>query len=159
MYRPYDGNLDAVQLSDQLLNPLTHLRRFTPNIETTALNTIGDRPLPTNEVIQRSVTGKHYQQLVSVVYNGFNEDNSACRIYSLPYDFDYFLDLDNSFPGGLFQKVRFLTMKDEHPFEYALFRVISHDMPYLKQLTITNKHPQKTSNVHRRYSVSLVSNV
>ena len=143
VYRPYDDYLDVVQLSDLLLNHLAQLRRFTFNIETTALNTIGDRPLPTNKVIQRSFTGKHYQQLVSVVYNGFNEDNSTCRIYSLPYDFYYFLDLDHSFPGGLFQKVRFLRMKDEHSFEDALFRIISHDMPYLEQLTITNKHPLK----------------
>ena len=143
VYQPYAGYLDGVRLSDLLLNHLTQLRRFTFDIKTTTLNTIGDQPLPTNEVIQRSFTGKHYQQLAAVVYNGFSGDASTCRIYSLPYDFDYFPNLDNSFPGDLFQKVRFLTMKDVHPFEDALFQVISHDMPYLEQLTITNKHPQK----------------
>ena len=101
-----------------------------------------DDPLPTNEAIQRSFTGKHFQQPFSAVYGGFNSDHDTCRIYSLPYDFHYFLDLNNSFSGGQFQKVRFLTMRDQNPFEDALFWLISRDMPHLEQLQISNECPQ-----------------
>lgn len=140
--RLHGGYLDGVQLSDLFLNYLTQLRKFTFNIETSTSNKMYDGPLPTNEAIQRSFTGKHFQQPFSAVYGGFNSDHDTCRIYSLPYDFHYFLDLNNSFSGGQFQKVRFLTMRDQNPFEDALFWLISRDMPHLEQLQISNECPQ-----------------
>ena len=96
-----------------------------------------------NEAIQRSFIGRGYQQVASFVLTDTDKNTGKCKIYSLPYDFEYFLDLDNSFSGGLFRKVRFLTMRDKHPFEDPLFRVISRDMPFLEHLKISNEHAQK----------------
>ena len=81
------------------------------------------------------------------------DDRSTCRIYSIPYDFDYFHDLNNTFSGGPFKKVRFVTMKDEHPFENDLFRILSRDMPFLEQLEITNEYPQK----HKDHSSTILT--
>ena len=143
VFRPNHGYIDGVQLSDHVLNHLPQLRRFTFNIRTDVPNNGRNSPLPTNEAIQRSFSGRGYQQVASFVDNDSKNVDGNCRVYSLPYPFEYFLDLDNSFPGGLFQKVRFLTMDDEHPFEDAVFRKISHDMPFLEYLEISNEHPQK----------------
>ena len=148
LLRGYNGYLDGVQLSDLILNHLKQLERFTFNIKTNSSNCIVDHPLPTNEVIQQSFTGKHFSEVISVVYDGYTADTSTWRIYSMPYDFDYFHDLNNSFSGGSFKKVRFVTMKDKHPFENALFRVLSRDMPFLEQLEIWNDYPQKHKDDH-----------
>ena len=137
------GYLDGDELSDQLLNYLTKLQRFTFHIETLIEERTSDAALSTNEAIQRSFSGKHYQQVASVMCQAVNVYSYHCHIYSLPYDFDYFHDLNNCFRAGSFKKVRFLTMLDEYPFETALFRLISRDMPFLEQLKITNEHPQK----------------
>jgi hypothetical protein len=49
-------------------------------------------------------------------------------MYSLSYEFEYFYDLDNYFQGGMFHKVRYLTMDDDSTaFEHKLFQLISQD--------------------------------
>jgi hypothetical protein len=47
------------------------------------------------------------------------------HVYSLPYQFEYFLHLNNSFQGGMFDKVQYLLMTDGRPFEHNLFKLIS----------------------------------
>lgn len=143
VYRPNRSYIDGVQLSAHVLNHLPQLQRFTFHIQTDVPNNESNLPLLTNETIQRSFSGRDYQQVASFVHNDPDSIDGKCQIYSLPYDFEYFLNLDNSFPGGLFRKVWFLTMSDEHPFEDALFLIISHDMPFLEHLQISNEHPQK----------------
>lgn len=61
-----DVYLDGVQLFDLILNHLRQLESFTLHIETTALNFLTDHLLSTNEVIQRSFSGKHYSEMISV---------------------------------------------------------------------------------------------
>lgn len=153
LLRPWGCYIDGTELSDQILNHLKQLRRFTFNIKSFFNEFNSKMALSINEVVQRSFSAKHFQQVISRVYNDANTNSYTCHIYSLPYDFEYLCDLDNFFPGGPFQRVRFLTMRDESPFEDALFRVISHDMPYLEQLAVWNKYPQKNK---RRSSTMLV---
>ena len=140
--RPDPSYIDGVQLSDQVLNHLPQLQKFTFYIETVVENAESHAPLQTNEAIQRSFSGRDYQQVASFVHNDADNTSGKCQIYSLPYDFEYFLDLDKSFPGGVFLQVRVLTMCDDYPFEDALFRIISQDMPFLEHLQICNTHPQ-----------------
>lgn len=131
--------IDGIQLYDQFLIYMTQLKKFTFNIKT-RIHSYNDKlELPTNEVIQRSFIGRGYQQVASYV------DTIAwkCHIYSLRFGFEYFVQLDNSFPGGMFHKVRYLTMSDKHPFEHQFFQLISQDFPYLEYLDISNDHPQK----------------
>jgi hypothetical protein len=143
VFRPNRRYIDGVQLSDQVLNHLPRLQKFSFYIRTEVTHKESNLPLQTKEAIQSSFSGRDYQRVASFVHNDANNTDGKCQIFSLPYDFGYFLRLDNSFQGGPFCKVRFLTMDDEHPFEDALFRVISQDMPLLEHLEISNHHPQK----------------
>ena len=136
--------VDGTELSDQLLNHLTQLQKLTFCIESDISNGIYDEEISTNERIQRSFSGKHYGQVVSIVHYKTDETIDRCTVYSLPYDFAYLLDVSNSYQGGSFEKVRLLTMNDVRSFENHLFQMISHDMPYLERLSISNKCPQKS---------------
>ncbi len=66
-----------------------------------------------------------------------------CHLYSLPYQFDTFFGLTNSFQGGRFDKVRWLIMIDTHTFEHEFFKIISQDFLFLRRLCATNSEPQK----------------
>ena len=136
--------IDGIQLYDQILIYMPQLNKFTFNIKTNVINKNVKIDLPSNEDIQRSFIGRGYQQVGSYVHTNINDMlNGKCHIYSLPYEFEYFFDLDNSFQGGMFHKVRQLTMNDIIPFEHKLFQLISQDFPFLEYLYISNNHPQK----------------
>jgi hypothetical protein len=97
---------------------------------------------PTNEDIQRSFIGRAYEQVGSYVHTISMNTKGKCHIYSLPYDFEYFVDLDSCFQGGIFHKVRYLKMYDTIPFEHKLFEVISQAFPFLEFLYISNINSQ-----------------
>jgi hypothetical protein len=97
----------------------------------------------TNEDIQRSFIGRCYQQVGLYVRTDSVKTEGECHIYSFPYDFEYFTDLNNYFQGSMFDQVRYLKMNDEHPFQEKLFQLISQDFPFLQFLYINNSHPQK----------------
>jgi hypothetical protein len=122
---------------------MPHLNKFTFKIETLVRCKNETIALSSNEDIQRSFTGRIYGRIYSDVESLSRKGQSRCRIYSLPYQFEDFLNLNKSFQGGVFHSVRCLMMFDKRPFEYDLFKVISQDFPYLVQLYITNDKPQK----------------
>jgi hypothetical protein len=99
--------------------------------------------LGSNEDIQRSFIGRRYGQVGSSVHTKSSKNEGSCHVYSLPYQFEDFLYLDNSFQGGMFDKVRRLIMTDSHPFEHQFFQIISQDFPFLRELYICNDQPQK----------------
>lgn len=68
---------------------------------------------------------------------------SKCHIYSLPYQFEYLLEINNSVPGGIFHTVRVLVLKDLLPFEHQFFQIISRDVPFVQILYVRNEEPQK----------------
>ncbi|CAF5182580.1 unnamed protein product, partial [Rotaria sp. Silwood1] len=70
------------------------------------------------------------------------------RVYSLPY----FLHLNNSFQGDMFDTVRPLTMTDGRPFEYNLFILISQHFPLLKESYVINHQPQN----NKQHSSTLI---
>src|SRR5207248_3337103 len=116
--------IDGIQLYDQFLVHMTQLKKFTFNIKTQVKNENVSIELPTNEDIQHSFIGRYYQQVASYINTKLSYYDGVCHIYSLPYDFDYFVNLDNSFQGAIFHKVRYLKMNDIIPFEDKLFEVI-----------------------------------
>jgi hypothetical protein len=139
-----DRCMDAGKLSDHLLDHLSQLRRFTFDMRSLSGECTNHSSPPSSVLNQQSFCGKRYEQAVAMVHeNAGCMNENVCRIYSLPYDFEYFFDLNHRFGGGPFQKVRLVTMCDEHPFEEALFRLISRDMPLLEQLMIMNDVPPK----------------
>lgn len=109
--------------------------------------------LQSNEDIQHSFIRRRYQQVASYIHNISTDDSSKCHVYSFPYEFEYFIKLDNYFQGGIFHKVRFLSMCDyTMPFEYNLFQIISEDFPLLKflyiyQICVHKKDKQNSSTL------------
>jgi hypothetical protein len=150
----YDSTyIDGIELYDQFLIYMTQLKKFAFNIKTKVKNENVSVELPSNEDIQRSFLGRSYQQVVSYVNTNSSDWDGECHIYSLPYDFEYFTNLDNSFQGGMFHKVRYLSMADNSPFEHKLFKLISQDLPFLEFLYIRNDQPQKD----KQHSFTLIT--
>ena len=143
LYRPGDRCMDAGKLSDHPLDHLSQLRWFTFHIESTEPKCSSLTSLPTSDDFRRNFVGSDDRPVVATVHNDPGLWWHVCRIYSLPYDFEYFFGLNHCFAGGPFQKVRLVTMRDEHPFEDALFGIVSRGMPLLEHLQICNEHGQK----------------
>ena len=90
----------------------------------------------------------------SYIYSYPTRECGRCHIYSLPYQFETFFDLNNSFrfQGQIFDKVQCLTMMDRRPFQHEFFKQTSHYFPFLKQLTIRNGEAQQ----HKQDSSTLI---
>ncbi len=145
--------IDGIQLYDQFLVHMTQLNKFTFSITTKVHNWNVAVELPSNEDVQRSFIGRCYQQVASYVHTNSTKTKGDCHIYSLPFDFDYFLYRGNSVQGGMFHKVRCLNMRDENPIEYNLIKLISQDFSFLQFLYISNHYPQK----EKKYSSTLIT--
>ncbi|CAF1620641.1 unnamed protein product [Adineta ricciae] len=135
--------VDGFGLWYQFLNCMTQLKKFTFNIHTTVRAQWPGTIIPSNEYIQRSFHGRNYPPVTSCVTRRSKLFNYECHIYSLPYDFEYYSDLDNRFQGGMFSKVRQLKMRDSVSFEYPLFKVVARDFPFLQFLCVSNTNPMK----------------
>ncbi|CAF3206673.1 unnamed protein product [Rotaria sp. Silwood2] len=135
--------IDGTQLYEQFLIYMTQLKKFTFYITTIVSFRTVRLKLQSNEDIQRSFIGRGYQQVASYIHSKTFSSNGKCHIYSLPYDFEYFVNLDNSFQGGMFHKVRQLKMNDVIPFENKLFKLTSQNFPFLEFLYISNDYSQK----------------
>ncbi|CAF4073853.1 unnamed protein product [Rotaria sp. Silwood2] len=141
--RKHSTFIDGILLHAQILIYMQRLNKFSFSIISDVLNMNIRIILPTNEDIRRSFMEKEYNQVDSYVHTRAMDSVGRCHIYSLPYQFENFLYLNNSFQGGKFDKVRCLEMNDSRPFEYDFFKRISEDFPFLKELRIWNIQPQK----------------
>ncbi len=135
--------IDGIQLYDRILIDKLQLKKFSFSIKTLVINKKTQIDLPSNEDIQRSFIGKGYGQVDSYVHTRSMGTEGRCHVYSLPYEFEYFIDLNLDFPGGMFYKVRYLVMIDKRPFEHEFFEFISHEFPFLKHLYVFNDEPQQ----------------
>lgn len=141
--------IDGTHLHKQILIHLEQLNHFQFSISTIVNNDQGNS-LPSNDVIQRSFIDCGKQQIGSYVNRTSSSTTVECRIYSIPYYFDTFLRLNNSFPGGKFNRVRTLMMSDRHPFEQQFFRIIAQDFPFLRKLFVLNLRPQTNKELSSR---------
>jgi hypothetical protein len=146
--------IDGIQLYDDILINMPRLNKFSFSINTHCIvkNNI-KIDFISNEDIQRSFSDKIYRQVKSYVNVEPERRVIKSHIYSLPYQFENFVHLDNCFQGGMFDKVRYLAMYDRHPFEHQLFKVISQDFPFLKELIIDNIIPPQ----NKQHSSSLIT--
>jgi hypothetical protein len=136
--------VDGIQLYDEIIIYMSRLKKLYFSIDTCVMNNNIKIDLSSNKDIQHSFIGRRYGQVGSDVYSiAIEKGISRCHIYSLPYQFQQFYYLNNSFKGGIFNKVRFLLMVDSRPFEHNFFKVISQDFPFLKRLCILNYKPQQ----------------
>ncbi|CAF1041555.1 unnamed protein product [Rotaria sp. Silwood1] len=141
--KPYSTYIDGIQLHDQILIYMPQLNKFTFNIITAIVNRNMKIDLQSNEYIQHSFIGKGYGEVGSCVHTRSEHNVGTSHVYSLPYKFEYFLHLNNSFQGDMFDTVQYLTMIDGRPFEHNLFKLISQCFPLLKELCVVNYQPQK----------------
>jgi hypothetical protein len=161
--------IDGNELYDDILIYMPRLNKFTFNIYTNVDKRV-EIAFSSNEDIQRSFSRKEYGPVASHIETFARENErmchmislphefkSRCHIYSLPYQFKYFHFLNNSFQGGIFDNVLFLTMTDCCAFEHNFFEIISQSFPRLKELYIMNKEPQK--NEQRKMSIITFSHL
>ncbi|CAF3027084.1 unnamed protein product, partial [Rotaria sp. Silwood2] len=135
--------IDSIQLYDELLCHMKKLNNFIFNIQTRDFRCKTKINLSSNEDIQRSFIERGiYQQIASYIHNS-SKIESKCHIYSLPYQFEYLLEINNCFPGDMFHTVRYLVVIDQYPFEHKFFQFISRGLPFLEILHIRNNKPQK----------------
>ena len=148
--------IDGIKLSDDILIDMPRLKKFTFSINTGIIReNIAELDFSSNEYIQSTFIGKGYGQVGSYVYSCATRDWGRCHIYSLPYRFERFFDLNNSFQfqGQIFDKVQCLTMMDERPFQHEFFQLTSVYFPFLKRLTILNENAQQ----HKQDSSRLIA--
>ncbi|CAF3914460.1 unnamed protein product, partial [Rotaria sordida] len=138
--------IDGIQLNDDILIHMPRLKKFAFSINTGAIIENTKIRLQSNEDIRNSFIGRRYGQVGSYVFFKQMEEIGHCHIYSLPYQFEHFFGLSNSFhfQDVIYDKVRRLTMNDiALPFEHQFFKLISYYFPFLKELTIFNGEGQK----------------
>ncbi|CAF1515223.1 unnamed protein product [Adineta steineri] len=157
--------IDGTELYDEVLVHMSQLNKFIFSVNTSVFIENNEMDVPLSEDIQNSFIGREYGQVSSCVHFeprtpkdtsiDFVEAKAVIKshIYSLPYQFESFLHLNNSFQGGMFVNVRYLTMTDSFPFEHEFFKTISDCFPFLKSLTISNLKPQK----NKQHSSTLIS--
>ena len=140
--------IDGNDLYEQFLIRMKKLKKFTFNICSHALS-YGhlQTELQSIEDIQRSFIGKGYPEVISHVYKCLGNysfiKSSMCHIYSLPFQFEYFFELNNYFQGGQFRTVRYLRMEDDICFGHDFFQIISQDFPFVEYLYLSNREAQK----------------
>lgn len=61
-----------------------------------------------------------------------------CSIFSLPFIFEYLIDLRNRFPNIVFNYVTHLIVQDNDAFRHAFFVRIAQSFTLLKRLRICN---------------------
>ncbi|CAM4925278.1 unnamed protein product [Rotaria socialis] len=148
-----DSNyVDGVHLYDEILIPMPRLNKFTFSIVSQTVNKNIKIDLPSNDNIQSSFIERGYNQVGS--YADFNSTTNVgrCHVFSLPYRFEIFINLNNFFTGGIFNKVRCLFMNDTSSFEHELFALVSQAFPYLEKLYVYNFQAQK----NKQHSSTLI---
>ncbi|CAF3093244.1 unnamed protein product [Rotaria sp. Silwood2] len=144
--------IDGNHLYDEILVHMPRLNKFTFSIITEIININIRSDFLLNNDIQFSFTKRGFNQVCS--YAGYNSTESIIRyhVYSLPYQFEIFINLNKFFRGGVFNKVPCLIMNDTNPFEHELFKLVSQDFSCLEDLHIVNTCPQK----NKQHSSTLV---
>lgn len=77
-----------------------------------------------------------------------------CHVYSLPFLFEQFFFLNNSFRAGQFDHVRILSLFDVRPFEHVFFQIIARDFPFVQELALRNETPQQDRQALRLAAIT-----
>jgi hypothetical protein len=141
MYRR-KGFIDGNDLKKDIINNMAQLNKFTFNIR--SFNYLSNQTnILSNENIQCTFKDFKSNQIISCVDYFQENQYSYCHIYSYPYKINYYDNISNNFPGGLFINVHRVSLFDERPFEHEFFIQIQKSFPFMKELTVINKKPQK----------------
>ena len=138
----YSTFIDGVKLHDEILVHMPELNKFTFSINNAVMNSERIIDLQSNEDIQQSFVGKGYGQVGSYIHHRTELNVGMLHVYSLPYQFEWFIRLNNSFQVNKFDKVKYLSLADPYPFEHNFFDCISQNFLFVKELHIANCQPQ-----------------
>ncbi|CAF2481578.1 unnamed protein product [Rotaria sp. Silwood2] len=143
---PYGPIIDGDYLKENILNHMTKLNKFTFNIRST-LRLNNQVNLLINQDIQSTFENFKNNEIISYI-DYFSKSNLFnYHIYSYPYRWTCYDGITNSFPGGLFQCVRQISLYDEHPFEHEFFLRIVQSFPFIEKLRLNNREPQQNPNL------------
>ncbi len=155
--------VDGIQLHNDILIYLLRLKQFTFSIVTAVIIRRIEIHLSSNEDIQNSFIGRGYGQVGSYVCTQPSKSitycGGHCHIYSLPYQFEHFFGLNNSyhFQDGIFDKVRRLTMNDiGSPFDHQFFTLVSYYFPIVEELTVYNAYNGKPQDDTKNSSTLII---
>jgi len=68
------------------------------------------------------------------------------HIYSCPYRWTFYDNINLNFPGGLFTHIREISLYDVRPFEHDFFLRIVQSFPLIKKINLKNDEPQQNVN-------------
>ncbi|CAF5176428.1 unnamed protein product, partial [Rotaria magnacalcarata] len=139
--------IDGNELKKNITNHMTRLKKFAFNI-CSNIRLRGAIDLTSNEDIQQTFRVFKDYQIISTVDYFLKEKRGQCHIYSYPYNLQYYENITNNFPGGLFEYVSEISLFDERPFEHEFFLRIAQSFPLMKKLTLLNEKPQTNNNQH-----------
>ncbi|CAF1425397.1 unnamed protein product, partial [Rotaria sordida] len=120
--------IDGNHLKKKIINRMPRLNQFTFYIRS-SMYTGNKFDLPLTEDIQCTFIDFRNNEIISYVNYFLEAKESQCHIYSYPPLMEYYGDITNNFSGELFEYVRVVSLKDEHPFEHEFFLRIQKSFP------------------------------
>jgi hypothetical protein len=137
--------IDCDYLKNSLLKHMSSLQKFNFNfgIDRMFIND-EEMKLPFDS-IRRTFIENEYNIDGYVYYRNYSHRILAqYHVYSVPYLTDYLQPISYSFPGGLFQNVTAIWLRDEfNSLEHDFFLKISQSFPLLRRLMISSRIEQK----------------
>ncbi|CAF1157902.1 unnamed protein product [Rotaria magnacalcarata] len=137
--------VDGYNLKHNIINHLFKLNKFQFNIRS-CLYLNDQVHLLSNEDCQHSFNDFKNNKIISRVDYFQNSKHGQCHIYSYPYRAKTYEYITNNFPDGLFKYVREVSLNDNRPFEHEFFVKIAKSFPFMEELTIYNRTPQKNKS-------------
>ncbi|CAM4837432.1 unnamed protein product [Rotaria magnacalcarata] len=139
--------IDGNYLKRNIINCMPQLNQFKFHFNS-FMCTRNRLNLPSTKDIQRTFIDFPNNEIVSYVDYFPEVGETHCHIYSYPSSMEYYDNVTNNFPGGLFKYVRVVSLVDEHPFEHEFFLQIVQSFPFIEQLSLRN---QKSQNRKQSY--------
>ncbi|UJR35513.1 hypothetical protein I4U23_028267 [Adineta vaga] len=90
--------------------------------------------------IQQTLNNIEYQEMDCLV--NYRYSTAICYLFSLPFLFEEFTYMGNTFSNIIFNYVKRLSVKDDIPFKHDFFHEIAQCFPLLESLCIINTEPQ-----------------
>jgi hypothetical protein len=151
--------IDGTGVQNDILFYMPQLHSFTFYIST-YMNTRDLSHNLSREDIQQTWINIGRQNATSMI-NYVSPYLVACSIFSVPFAFDYLIDLGNVFPNIVFSYVTYLLVNDSDAFKHEFFVRIARSFPLLKYLRIFNIESQLladilTSTSDRSQSYSMI---
>jgi hypothetical protein len=112
--------LDGYALEKDIISHLPRLNKFVFNIRS-IISLDNQISLPSNDDIQCTFANFTNNKIISCVDYFPKANIGQCHIFSHPYTTDYYDNITNNFPGGLFKCIRKISLFDESPFEHEFF--------------------------------------